>query len=354
MAGIDRGAGTTVKTREALQEASKPTRPGGNRLRIIVFAVVTVVCGVAALLFVLASSRDDHGADADTVAAALAKPHVLLLHGEPDATRPRTVEVAPLDHVDQPVTTSMQCQRVAFAAGRGLCLTLGYDIDKGSAYIFDQHLAFVAKVPAQGLPSRAKVSADGHWGAMTFFVFGHSYADGSFSTATQIVDMTTGDLVGNLEDFTTYKDGQVIKEQDFNFWGVTFENGGGTFYATLGTGGQAFLVRGSIADKRLDVVTDKVECPSLSPDGTTIVYKQRVEGSDTVEWRLWAMDTTTGERRQLSETRNVDDQVEWLDATHILYSPETVVPSVWTLDVTSSAPPTEYADSVVSPAVVKG
>jgi hypothetical protein len=324
---------------------------GGNRVRIIVFAVVAAGCAVAALLFALDRGGKPEGAAANEVATALAEPHVLLLRGEPDATRPRTLEVAPLDQVDRPVPTSMQCQRIAFAGGRGLCLTLGYELDKGSAYIFDDQLGFVTKVPAQGLPSRARVSADGRWGAMTFFVFGHSYADGSFSTATQIVDMTTGDLVGNIEDFTTYRDGQVIKEADFNFWGVTFEPGG-RFYATMRTGDTTFLVHGDIAAKRMDVVTDDVECPSLSPDGRTVVYKQRVAGSDSVEWRLWAMDLATGERRQLSETRNVDDQVEWLDATHILYSPETVVPSVWMLDVTSSAPPTEYATSVVSPIVV--
>ncbi len=344
-----------MRTREAMQQVSTPPRRGGgNRGRIIAFAAVTAACAVAALVYVVTSSSGTEGASDDAVAAALAKPHVLLLRGEPDATRPRTLEVAPLDQVDQPVPTSVQCQRVAFAGGRGLCLTLGYDLAKGSAYIFDEHLDFVTKVPAQGLPSRAKVSSDGHWGAMTFFVFGHSYADGSFSTATQIVDMTTGDLVGNLEDFTTYRDGRVFKAQDFNFWGVTFDGGAGGFYATLGTGGQTLLVRGSIADERLDVVTDTVECPSLSPDGNTLVFKVRVDDSDSVEWRLWAMDVATGERRQLPETRNVDDQVEWLDATHILYSPATVVPSVWTLDVTSSAPPTEYADSVVSPAVVRG
>jgi hypothetical protein len=345
-----------VKTREAMQQLPTPSRRpgGGNRIRIIAFALVTAACGVAALVYVLTRSSGTTGASDDVVAAALAEPHVLLLRGEPDATRPRTVEVAPLEHPDQAVPTSMQCQRVAFAGGRGLCLTLGYDLDKGSAYIFDDRLDFVTKVPAQGLPSRAKVSADGHWGAMTFFVFGHSYADGSFSTATQIVDMTTGDLVGNLEDFTTYRDGQPIKEQDFNFWGITFEGGAGTFYATLGTGGQTYLVHGDVAEKRLDVVTDQVECPSLSPDGKTLVFKVRVEGSGSVEWRLWAMDVATGERRQLAETRNVDDQVEWLDATHILYSPATVVPSTWVLDVTSNAPPTEFADSVVSPAVVRG
>jgi hypothetical protein len=340
-----------TSTDELREVTTPPGRSGTGRTRIVVFAVITVVCAVGALLYVNHSSGSADADDDTTVAGVLGQPHVLMLRGDSDATLPRTVVASPLDHPNDPVTTELQCQRVHYAAGRGLCLTLGYDIDRGSAFIFDEHLQFVSKVPAQGLPSRARVAPDGLYGAMTFFVFGHSYADGTFSTATQIVDLRTGDLVGNLEDFTTYRDGQVVEEEDFNFWGVTFARNG-RFYATLGTGGTTSMVLGDVATKRMDVVADDVECPSLSPDGRTIVYKQRVADSDRVEWRLWAIDTETMERRPLTEDRNVDDQVEWRDATHILYSPETIVPSVWTLDVTSAEPPTLFADDVVSPAVV--
>ncbi len=335
--------------------AGEPSPPPdgrrGLRLRLIAFAVVVAACGVAALLFATGGSDQPESASADLLARVLGEPHVLMLRSEPDATRPRSLEVAPLDDVAHPLATSLQCQRVAYAGGRGLCLTLGYELDKGSAWIFDEQLEFVTKVPAQGLPSRARVSDDGRWGSMTFFVFGHSYADGSFSTATQIVDMQTGDLAGNIEEWSTFRDGRPWEEEDFNFWGVTFQPGG-RFYATLGSGGQTYLVEGDIAARRMDVVDDHVECPSLSPDGKTLVFNVRVEASDSVEWRLWAMDVATGERRQLAETRNVDDQVEWLDDTHILYSPATVVPSVWVLDVTGDAPPTPYAESFVSPIVV--
>jgi hypothetical protein len=340
-----------TSTDELRDVTAPPGRPGTGRARIAAFAVVTVVCAIGALLYVTSRSGGTDADDDATVAGVLARPHVLLLRGDSDATLPRTVVAAPLDDTRELVTTELQCQRVHYAAGRGLCLTLGYDIDRGSAFIFDEHLQFVSKVPAQGLPSRARVAPDGLYGAMTFFVFGHSYADGTFSTATQIVDLRTGDLVGNLEDFATSRGGRVIKEDDFNFWGVTFARDG-RFYATLGTAGTTSMVIGDVATRRMDVVADDVECPSLSPDGRTIVYKQKVADSDKVEWRLWAIDTGTMERRPLTETRNVDDQVEWRDATHILYSPETVVPSVWTLDVTSAAPPTLFADDVVSPAVV--
>ena len=68
------------------------------------------------------------------------------------------------------------CQRVAMAAGRGLCLTLGHDLSRGSAFIFDSAYSVVHVVPASGLPSRARVSPDGRYGSMTFFIFGHSYS----------------------------------------------------------------------------------------------------------------------------------------------------------------------------------
>jgi len=49
----------------------------------------------------------------------------------------------------------------------------------------------------------AREPADGRVGAVTIFVTGHGYAASSFSTKTILIDMASGDVLGDLEQFTT-------------------------------------------------------------------------------------------------------------------------------------------------------
>ena len=58
------------------------------------------------------------------------------------------------------------------------------------------------------------------------------------------------------------------------------------------------------------VLADGVECPSLSPDGTRLVYKKRLPD---LTWQLWVYDLATQRRTQLAEPANIDDQGAWLD-----------------------------------------
>src|SRR5262249_55172343 len=112
--------------------------------------------------------------------------------------------------------------------------------------------------------------------------------------------------------------GKPFASIDFNFWGTTFAADGHTFYATLGTGGTTYLVQGDLAAKTLKTIHEGVECPSLSPDGTRIAYKQR---TGVATWRIAVLDLATMRETPItSETRNVDDQIEWLDAHHVLYA----------------------------------
>ena len=63
------------------------------------------------------------------------------------------------------------------------------------------------------------------------------------------------------------------------------------------------------------------ECPSVSPDGTRVAFKRRiVDGAQPVRWQLMTMSLATRAALALAESRSVDDQVEWLDDTHILYA----------------------------------
>jgi Tol biopolymer transport system component len=163
---------------------------------------------------------------------------------------------------------------------------------------------------------------------MTVFVTGDSYLESStaFSTRTTILDMRDGSQIGQLEQFDVSKDGKPFDAVDFNFWGVTFAKDPNRFYATLGTGGEHYLVEGNVREKTMRVMRDGVECPSLSPDGKQIAYKSRI-GTEP-RWHLRVLDLNTLEDHAVAESRSIDDQVEWLDDDTLAYSDETNVYTV--------------------------
>ena len=335
--------------------------------RLIVFAALLVVCIAVAVGYAfIAGQRAELAAraalgapvaSAETLAALSAAPHMLFLQTQGDAYR--RLGMAPFD-ADQSAAalTSLQCQRVHFAAGRGLCV--GENPYGGGAFIFDSDFKQRVTLPANGLPSRARVSPDGKYGAMTVFVQGHSYAEGGFSTATTLVDMANGGIIGNLEDFAISRDGARLEAPDFNFWGVTFEGDSNRFYATLSTGGVIYLIEGDIASKQAQVLRENVECPSLSPDGTRLAFKKRVSNEPgAVIWRLHTLDLATGVETPLPETRNVDDQVEWLDNENIVYflldqgPPATIRPDLWSAPADGGGSPRLLRTGAISPAVVR-
>ena len=238
------------------------------------------------------------------------------------------------------------------AAGRGLCL-IGEQGLTGAAYkalIFNSAFAVQDELRVQGLLSRARVSPDGRYGATTGFVTGHSYAESdAFSTLTTIIDMQRGKVVGDLEDFAAIRDGRRIRSADRNFWGVTFARDADTFYATMRTGGSTWLVRGSVGQRRLEALHENVECPSLSPDGTRVAYKKRVEKGSVI-WQLYVLDLQTMQETKLAESGLVDDQAEWLDDDTVLYG--RFDGSVWRQPADGSGTPSRFLDHALSPAVV--
>lgn len=292
-------------------------------------------------------------AEAGELGAVLAGPHLVFLEPSGGDPTQSTLAVAALDGPERHLT-GLHCSRAYFSAGQGVCI--GRDL-AGAAAVFDSAFHVTREFRQPGIASRARVSGDGRFASTTVFVAGHGYADIGFSTQTLITDLRTG-AVSDLETFAVTRDGQRIQSPDFNFWGVTFASAG-TIYATLGTAGHTFLIQGDVASRSARVLHDGVECPSLSPDGTRIVYKKALPGGAARRWQLHVLDLRTMTDRALGETRSVDDQVEWLDADHVLYGlneegpPATLDVNLWSLAVDGSAPPTKFLAHAASPAVIR-
>jgi Tol biopolymer transport system component len=147
--------------------------------------------------------------------------------------------------------------------------------------------------------------------------------------------------------------GRPYRARDLNVWGVTFA-GADRFYATVGSRGQTWLVRGDLAARTLTGLDRGVECPSLSPDGTRVAYKRRPD-PDRAAWRLHVLDLRTGRDVALAETRNVDDQAEWLDDGTVLYGlPRSgSATDVWAVPADGRGAPRVFIPDAWSPAVVR-
>ena len=97
--------------------------------------------------------------------------------------------------------------------------------------------------------------------------------------------------------------------------------------------------------------------PRSPPTEPTWPYKKRGDRARG-DWRLAVLDLSTGKETQLTETRSVDDQVEWLDNSRILYgmpgegsgAAET---NVWVVNADGTGTPSMLIPKAWSPAVVR-
>ncbi|MBT2448754.1 hypothetical protein J7F03_16980 [Streptomyces sp. ISL-43] len=338
--------------------------PLQRRILILVSAVV-LLAAIGALAVVRASSRAEEKNEARPGGPAVTKGEISLAPGDGGrrivfrnmAWGPQRDELASAaaDAPEGPRTASgVSCLRFHSAAGTGICL----QADKGGvqdgykAVVLDAGLKEVASRPLAGIPTRARVSPGGHLAAWTVFAGGDSYAGTNFSTRTSLLDLRTGKYDASLEDFTITKDGKTYRNADVNFWGVTFTADEQGFYATLATGGQTYLVRGDLAARAVTTLRENLECPSLSPDGTRLVFKKRVPGlSADAPWRLYVLDLASMTEAPLAEERSVDDQVVWTDDKTVVYSlPGDFGADLYSLPADGSGAPARLMTSALAPA----
>jgi hypothetical protein len=338
-----------------------------TRNRLVVAALV--VAATVVLAYTLGRPADPVSAEARRTAPAIpvvdvhsvaAAPHLLFRHTAIDANYNR-LALAPIDAPNaRRAATPLECERVGFAGGRGICLQASRGIlTTFGAVVFDDTFRQLHALKLDGSPSRTRISPDGRLGAITVFVTGqeHGYSSGAFSTKTTILDLAAGAVLGDLEQFATLRGGQPFKAADFNFWGVTFADDSNNFFASLKTANQTYLVRGDVRARTLMVMHDNVECPALSPDNRRVAYKKRV-GSGLAPWRFYVLDLETMVERPIAaETRSIDDQLEWLDDAHVLYgvhrSSQSAMMDVWVAPVGPGDAAQPFLVDAESPVVVR-
>lgn len=334
-----------------------------NRI-ILVVAIATIVFGGVGAYIAIASADFRSRADAPSLVETVTEktpptlsPGHIVFRNTASGEGYGYVAMAPLADPNGPrQLTDIACDRVAAASGTATCL----HTDRGVATTFtgteyDARWQPLASWPLAGIPSRTRVSPDGSLQATTAFVTGHAYAVTGFSTQTEIRS-SSGTDYGNLEDFAVTVNGSPLVAADRNIWGVTFADDT-TFYATVASSGRTWLARGNLADRTLTAIADDVECPSISPDGTQIAFKKRVSTGPVASWSIAVLTLSDGAVRALPESRNVDDQPEWLDNDTVLYGlPRTDAvgdSDVWSIAADGSGEPTLFIEHAWSPTVLR-
>ncbi len=334
------------------------------RTRGILLAVICVIATGASVAYLVVSRNNQKAAQPRETASVTrssladieAHSRIVFRNSAPGSSY-GDVAMVPLDDPHGPrVLTTTPCERVYATAQSAICLSSdrGFITTYG-AHILNHDMQQTQTLPFIGIPSRARLSRDGSYAATTSFTSSDSYASLTFTTRTYITAMG-GQPVGNLEDFTLVHDGRSIEPVDRNYWGVTFAADDDTFYATVRWSNHTWLVRGSISQRRMVTLHEDAECPSLSPDGSQIVYKQRGD-LPLGKWRLVDYDIASGHVTPLAETRSVDDQVEWLDNARVIYglarSSRPDVEDVWSVPISGTGEPKLLIPEGSSPAVVE-
>ena len=343
---------------EVAEPAESVLAPRDNRAKILISSVVVLVtiAVAAGLAAFLGRSTKRAGISGGFTVAAGELTYRSTVLG-PDFGKLVEVRIGAASTA-VPTVSTVPCERSYTASRVLLCLqSEGSLVSQAYAEVYDSSLKQIKKLAIAGSPNRARLSADGRMAAWTTFVYGDSYTTPGASTRASILDLKTGQYVDSLENFNAFVDGKPYKAVDINFWGVTFTADDNAFYATMGSNGKTWLMKGDFKAHTLNALRENVECPSLSPDGTRIVFKKRVSDDVRHPWRFTVLDLATMRETPLAETRSVDDQAAWLDNGTVMYAvPHDDDPGsdLYAVPADGSGAPRLLAANGTSPSVTSG
>lgn len=372
-----------------------PMEPGDTRRKLLIFAagmVALLLFGGIYLLFARARATEDIADRNERAQAAIDEfeaSQQATVEAQPTVEPQPTVEAAiepglaaapgevmvinrvpgpdygrlAIRHADGTRTLlDRTCLRVHISADHGVCISQNEGIVPTFTTTFFEAVNPEVEIKSypSALPSRARISPEGTLSAVTAFVTGSSYADigGEATTIVTIDEIDSSRLLRGITGFEIDSDESRFDNLNPQYWGITFvdEN---EFYITGYFGEQPEVMHGWVDMLTMEPTGLIGSCPSLSPDGRTLVYK---ELQDDGSFQLVAVDLETDESWALGETRSVDDQVEWLDDDTILYAlhpdgrEDLVQPEfdIWMVDIAPGSEPEIFLPNADSPAVARG
>jgi hypothetical protein len=341
-----------------------PTRAISRR-RIAMLLLVAVAVVAAAAVYAALAFQDARQSQAAPPAVEVTQseslpvaPYVVFRNTASGQGFGEAATVPLTDPGGQRALSGKSCDRVYGTDKLTFCLQTKHELATiFQASVFDAGWKETASWPLAGIPSRARTNANGSLVATTVFVSGHAYSGAGFSTETVIRDQA-GAGTGTMEDYALILDGNRIKATDRNIWGVTFVPGRpDVFYATASSQGKIWLVQGSMAGRTLTVIRSGVECPSISPDGTRLAYKKSDTGTLTGHRSIAVLDLSSGVESVLAEQQSIDDQIEWLDDSTLLYGlprdGSELDSDIWSIKTDPSGRPALFIEHAWSPSVVR-
>ncbi|MGN6326420.1 TolB family protein [Pseudolysinimonas sp.] len=323
----------------------------------VVALVVAVVFGVGAFLRARQAADAPSAVQTDHAEAGFSGPRVVFRNTASGSGYGLVASVPLADPTGPRSLSSEACDRVYSTASRIMCLRTDAGITTTwRAIQYSPRFVQQQTWSLPGVPSRTRISADSKLVASTAFVTGEAYSTVGFSTQT-VIATAAGKSYGNLEDFRLIIDGRRSTSADRNIWGVTFAADDNTFYATAATSGSTWLVRGDLRTRTMTSIHQTAECPSLSPDGTRVAFKQNSGSFTDPVWQIVVYDLASGTVTPVAEHRSVDDQVDWLDDGTLLYGmPRTGAvgdDDIWKVPADGTGTASVYIPHAWSPSVVR-
>lgn len=249
----------------------------------------------------------------------------------------------------------LECLRVAFAGGRGLCMH-----DEASATsvvravtIFDSRFVRHQRLALAGIPIRARVSPDGRLGAITTYGEEESPEGERLATESFFVDLSSGAVLADLREFTLVGPGGAAVTGPIDIASPAFMRDSNGFFAAVSAPAGRFVVRGSVSARRLEVIAEGLWSEGLSPDETRLVAKRN--DGEHGRWHLVVLDLATLTTTPLDQgARAVDDQVDWLDDRRVIFHDVSAEGTgIWAVPADGSGPPELLLPHAFSATVVR-